>query len=56
MTKKKATDGPYIVWLDFGYDGWSPESYATLKEALEAPRYDSDYVITRKCEYEISEK
>ena len=56
MSNIERAKGPYIVWLNYGYDGWYPDSYNTLKEALEADKYSSEYVITKKCEYEIVEK
>jgi len=48
------TEGPYIVWFDYGYEGWRPYSYKTLREALETSKPYS-YIITKKCEYEIIE-
>lgn len=26
---------PYIVWTDYGYEGWRPKLYETLEEALD---------------------
>lgn len=39
--------GPYIVWIDYGCEGWLPTSYPTLKEALLADKYGSKFVVTR---------
>ena len=27
-------DKPYVVWNDCGYEGWDPEGFDSLKEAL----------------------
>lgn len=48
--------GPYILWRDYGYEGWKPTNFNSIKEALEAPRYESNFVITKVCEYEVKEK
>lgn len=53
--REKNTDGPYIRWLDYGYEGWHPDSYDTLAEALEDDRYNS-FVITKAVQYEIKDK
>jgi hypothetical protein len=45
------TDGPYILWLDYGVDGWSPKSFPTLKDALIADRRDHDWVITKRLDF-----
>lgn len=50
------TKGPYIMWLDYGMEGWKPESFNSIKEALLASRYQSNFVITKVCEYEVKEK
>ena len=39
-------DKPYIVWIDYGYEGWSPTGYSTLKEAIASNKYGSEWVIT----------
>ena len=51
-----SVDGPYIVWENYGCEGWQPKSYATLKEALCAQRYQSDWVITKTCEFDVTDK
>lgn len=52
MTKP---EGPYIVWEDGGCEGWSPKSYPTLKEALEGHRYATEWVVTKRVSYEVTE-
>lgn len=54
--KELRTAGPVIVWLDYGSEGWVPESFPTLKAALEAQRYSHDFVITRKAEYDVVDR
>lgn len=54
MSTIEDAKGPYVVWLNYGYEGWSPTSYNSLKEALEIEK-SYEYVITKKCEYEIRE-
>ena len=49
------TQGPIILWLDYGYEGWKPTSFATVKDALLADRYGSKFVITRVIEFEVEE-
>lgn len=47
--------GPIILWTCEGYNEWSPKSFDTIKEALEYERYNSNFVITRKINYEVVE-
>lgn len=39
--------GPFTVWKYHSYEGWSWEDYQTLKEAVEAEKYGSPWVVTR---------
>lgn len=48
-------NGPFTVWLDGGYDGWSPTDYPTLRAALEAEKYSSNWVIMKVVDYTITE-
>ena len=36
----KDLEGPYIVWENYGYEGWKPKSYKDLATALTTPRYN----------------
>ena len=38
---------PWIVWVDFGYEGWNPNGYDTIQEAVKHESYGSPKVITR---------
>lgn len=46
--------GPYIVWQNYGTDGWSPTEFSTLKEALMATKYVS-FVVTKLVEFDVIE-
>ena len=46
--------GPFILWVDYGYEGWKPRSFNTIKEALEAEKY-SAWTITKTFEFEVTE-
>lgn len=56
MTNKAETAGPYIVWENYGCEGWQPKSYPTLKEALCAQRYNSEFVITTLTSFDVVEQ
>lgn len=47
--------GPYIVWEYCGYEGWHPKSYPDLASALIAQRFNSQWEITKKVEFEVKE-
>lgn len=53
-----ATDavGPIVVWENYGYEGWHPKSFATVKEALLGERYNSEFVITKRMEFDVIDK
>lgn len=57
MSSIEDAKGPYIRWENHGYEGWHPQSFNTLKEAVEvAPTYNSEFVITKLTEYVVKEK
>jgi hypothetical protein len=56
MAESDSTSGPIILWVDYGYEGWRPQSFDTIKEALEAEKYMSKYIITRIVQYDVQEK
>jgi hypothetical protein len=47
------TSGPYIVWQNYGCEGWQPDSYLTLDEAIRAHRYQSKWVVTKAVEFVV---
>jgi hypothetical protein len=55
VAKRDDAKGPIIRWRDYVYDGWRPESYDTIKEALEDDNYGNKFVITRIVQYDIQE-
>lgn len=48
--------GPYVVWENYGCEGWQPTSYTTLEAALTAQKYNSTWVIQKSVAFEIVEK
>jgi len=46
---------PYLLWQNYGYEGWRPEHYASLEEALKAERFCSEWVITKVVKYVVQE-
>ena len=55
MAEKDTTSGPVILWLNYGYEGWQPRSFASVKEALEADRWGNEFLITRLVQWEVRE-
>jgi hypothetical protein len=45
--------GPIILWENYGYEGWQPKSYQTMKEALSAQRYQSEFVVTMLVDFDV---
>jgi hypothetical protein len=50
-----STEGPIILWENYGSEGWQPRSFASIKEALDTHRFCSEYVITRRSDYEVTQ-
>ena len=48
-------NGPYVVWIDYGYEGWRPISYDTIEEAV-AHKDNYTIIITKVVKYEVKEK
>lgn len=42
----RAPEGPFIVWTDYGYEGWQPTSYPTLLDAVTKGGITESHVIT----------
>jgi hypothetical protein len=55
MSAPEDIAGPYILWLDYGCEGWQPRSYPSIRAALEAKRYVSRYILTRTVAYDIKD-
>ncbi len=48
----------YILWINYGYEGWSPTEYETLEECLNGAMknaYGNEFKITKKIDYKITE-
>jgi len=56
VAENDTTSGPIIRWTDYGCEGWKPDSFDTVKEALERARYGNSILITRLVQYEVIEK
>ena len=56
MSTSADIKGPYIVWENYGCEGWQPKSYATLAEALTTARYVTEFEITRRIEFEVLDR
>ena len=46
----------YLVWTDYGCDGWNFTEYDTLEEAIKHETYGQDKIITTEVKYDIVEK
>jgi len=53
---KKDTQFDYIVWVNYGCEGWSPTGYSTLEEAIKHESYGAEKVITKECKYTLKEE
>lgn len=53
--RMESISGPFIVWEDYGCEGWQPKSYATLLEAVNAHSYQPTTIVTRTVKYEVTE-
>lgn len=47
--------GPFIVWEDYGCEGWQPKSYPTMREAL-CVQKTYNFVITKIAEFNVIER
>lgn len=46
----------YQVWKNYGCEGWSFDEYDTLEECFAHPSNTYDTRITKRVEFEITEK
>jgi hypothetical protein len=47
------TGGPIIRWHDYGYEGWQPTSFKTIRDALVG--FEAGDVLTRHVEFKVIE-
>lgn len=55
MSSLEDVKGPFIVWENYGYEGWQPKSYNTLKEAVVAWKSTTEWRLTRVIEFNVTE-
>lgn len=53
---KKKRKEKYIVWTNYGLEGWKYDEYSSLEEAVNHEAYRMETMITKKVEYEVKEK
>jgi hypothetical protein len=54
--RAEAIKGPYIVWKDYGCEGWQPESHGSLVEALQSDHGSPEsYVLTKRVSVRVHE-
>lgn len=50
---------PYILWINYGCEGWSPKGFDTPEEALAAimggMSFGSEVVLTKILEVEVAD-
>ena len=46
--------GPFILWIDYGYEGWKPVSFETIEAALKSEKYGS-WIITKRIDFKAVE-
>lgn len=56
MSSNDDVKGPFILWLDFGYEGWKPQSFNSLDEAIKADKFMSEWIITKPVDFKVIEK
>jgi hypothetical protein len=46
----------YIVWLDYGCEGWKPNYFDTLEDCINCENYGQGMMITKNVNLLFSEK
>ncbi len=54
MSTEEEIIGPYILWVDYGYEGWKPRSFNSINEALKADKFN-EWIITKRVDFEAKE-
>lgn len=39
--------GDYILWQNYGYEGWQGHRFETLAQAMEGDRHQSEWMVTK---------
>lgn len=55
MKPTQDIQGPIIRWDNYGVEGWKPTSFQSVRDALLAERYNSEFIITRVTEFQVVE-
>lgn len=53
-SKDKNITGPFIIWQNYGYEGWKPASFNSIEEALKSDLY-SEWILTKKIDFKAIE-
>lgn len=54
--EKPLPEGPFTVWEDLGYEGWTFTDYPTLEAALHHQALTSRRVIQKPVSYKVTEQ
>lgn len=55
MSSKSMEEFSYILWQDYGSEGWVWTGYDSIREALKHENYGKKTVITKIVEFELKE-
>lgn len=53
-SKDKEIVGPFIIWQNYGYEGWKPHSFNSIEEALKSELYN-EWIITKRIDFKAVE-
>jgi hypothetical protein len=53
----KTWNKKYVIWIDYGHDGWAPDEFDSLEECVDYARQmcAREYTITTPVKIEIKE-
>lgn len=46
----------YVVWVDYGSEGWQPYGFSNLHAALIYEKHEFEWLITKHVKFEAVEK
>jgi hypothetical protein len=46
----------YLLWINYGCEGWGFYEYDTIEECLTHENYGNDFIITKAVDWEVKEK
>lgn len=47
--------GTYVIWIDYGVEGWKPHSFDTVREALEFNKNSDNWILMKRVKYDAIE-